>query len=92
MLYKYRVAYKYTVNGTEYLSDRISQNDLIDGYGWESKKFGMNIVSQYPLGAMIDIYYNPEEPDLSFVKYTETWAPYFYLLVGSIIMYWAFHS
>jgi hypothetical protein len=56
--YKPVVTYKYTVNGREYESDRISYPSPHSGGMEEAKAF----ISKYPINSSVKVYYDPGNP------------------------------
>lgn len=69
--YRVIIQYKYTVNGTTYLSDLISYNDLVYqvvNKGLRSKKGAIYLASKYPSGSEIMVYYDPQNPNRAILE------------------------
>jgi hypothetical protein len=57
-MYSAEVVYEYTVNGRNYINNRIKF-----GEGSTSNpRPAHNTVAQYPVGASVDVYYHPDDP------------------------------
>lgn len=52
------ITYRYTVNGREYTSDKVS----IKGFEWVSKDAASATLGFYRVGKEVTVYYNPEYP------------------------------
>jgi hypothetical protein len=52
------VRYKYTVQGQNYISNRISINDI----SYDDPTVPQQIIDKYPFNKQIKIYYNPSDP------------------------------
>ena len=68
--YKYRtsyfpqIVYQYSVNGAQYQNGRFAQRQsLISRKGMIE-----NIVNDYPVGASVTVYYDPQNPTESFLQ------------------------
>jgi hypothetical protein len=59
------VLYRYSVNEAEYLSDRIETFNTANG---NTDRFSQQIVSRYPPGMQVDVYYYPEDPGFSVLE------------------------
>lgn len=62
MIYRYKMAYSYTVNEQLYTGKSIDDNDssIVD-----TKKSLLNILYNYSLGTKVTVYYDPEDPATS---------------------------
>lgn len=62
MMYRYKMAYSYMVNGQQYTGKSINGNDnsIVD-----SKKDLLDILYNYSLGTKVTVYYDPEHPAIS---------------------------
>lgn len=58
------IAYRYQVNGQEYINDRFTQNPV----GRRQQGAVQKILNKYPSNSTIDIFYNPNNPSESFVQ------------------------
>lgn len=58
-MYRSAVTYVYTVNGTQYTSDRLA---IGGGLGYGSPAIAEREVAKYPAGSMVQVYYNPNNP------------------------------
>jgi len=59
--YRRTVAYQYTVNGTEYSSDHVIFGELGD----RNHSREWNIVNELANGTKVDVYYMPQNPEVS---------------------------
>jgi hypothetical protein len=65
VLYEPRISYKYNIGTTEYSSSQINPS------GWTRSSFpfiASKPVIKYPEGKYVQIYYNPSQPDESFLE------------------------
>jgi len=60
------IEYKYTINGNSFINNDIRpDNGIKTTY---DRKTAQKIVSKYPLGAKIDVFYNPEDMSNSILE------------------------
>jgi hypothetical protein len=58
-VYKAKILYRYQVQHRKYKSDKLSIGQSVNT---GSKDRAETTVRQYPVGATVDVYYNPENP------------------------------
>lgn len=80
------IAYGYVVGGKNYKSDRIFHTDLLKDELWFSEFFAKLLVKKYRIGESIKIYYDPNNPQRSFIEFWEARVP-FILLVGALLIF-----
>lgn len=76
--YKATVFYDYSVDGTEYSSDKISFGD----YSSSSPSHARRIVNRYPKGKTVEVYYNPAKPQVAVLEPGASWSSYMPLGLG----------
>ena len=76
--YKANVSYEYSVGGTRYSSDKVSFGE----YGDSDPEHARGIVGRYPAGKTVQVYYNPEKPDVAVLEPGASWSSYVPLGVG----------
>lgn len=59
------VLYRYSVNETEYISDRIETFNIANG---NTDRFSQQIVNRYPSGMKVDVHYYPEDPGFTVLE------------------------
>ncbi len=57
-MYKPVITYKYSVNGKEYTSPKLSFSD----YSSSNSDYAYETVNKYPKGTKVTVFYNPEKP------------------------------
>ncbi len=83
MMYRYKMAYSYLVNGQQYTGKSINGNDnsIV-----ESKKELLDILYNYSLGTKVTVYYDPEDPATSVLIPGVRTSAYGSLFVTIIVM------
>ncbi len=62
-----QVNYEYTVTSQRYLGNRFNFG-METGYGWVGA--AEKIVAKYPVGGMVEVYYNPDDPSQAVLERT----------------------
>lgn len=65
--YQPKVKYSYTVNGNNYEGNKI---EVLDIQNFNSQKKAEEYISNYTQGTVVNVYYNPENPNESFLDNT----------------------
>jgi len=76
------IEFKYVVN------DRWLEGDMVNfgEYGTSDMSHAEGIVDRYPIGKMVTVYYNPEQPETAVLEPGLTWSSYFILFMGIIFL------
>lgn len=89
-MYWAEVAYEYAVDGRKHSGDTIW---IGDGYRSSDATHFRRVVSRYPVGHVVDVHYDPAEPESSVLEPGATWSSgmlYFtglgVLALGSVIL------
>ncbi|MET1078642.1 MAG: DUF3592 domain-containing protein [Pseudomonas sp.] len=64
--YEVKARYQYEVKGMHYTGHRISLNSSTHSYS--SRSSAESTLAQYPVGKVVTVYYNPEQPDKSLLQ------------------------
>ena len=75
------VQYSYSVDGTPYSGGKVSFGD----YGGE-QKHAREIVGRYPKGKAVDVYYDPEKPEMAVLEPGATRSSYLILGIGLVAL------
>ncbi len=76
------VQYRYEVEGRSYQGDRIS----LGQYGSNDPAHARDQAGQYPLGSLVDVHYDPDDPQRSFLETGWHWLNAIALVVGTVAM------
>jgi len=76
--YEAAIHYRYTVNGTEYSSDRVSFGE----YSSSNRAHAQGIVSRYPAGKTVQVYYDPNDPEVAVLESGTSWSCYIPIGIG----------
>jgi hypothetical protein len=76
--YRAEVQYAYQVSGKKYESSNIAMNSAQINY--PSRGAAELVAKQYPLGATVTVYYNPEEPHVAVLKKGQS-----YMTIGPLV-------
>jgi len=76
--YNAKVAYNYTVNGLSYTGSTVAFGD----YSSSDPSHAGSIVSRYPVGKSIKVYYDPDNPKTSVLEPGAGWNSFVGLMVG----------
>src|SRR3989344_3949897 len=76
--YGVQVAYNYTVNSLPYTGSTVAFGD----YGSSDPSHAGGIVSRYPVGKSVKVYYNPDDPKTSVLEPGAGWSSFIGLIVG----------
>lgn len=71
------VRYRYTVGGKTYESDRITFGDRAH----TTRLLAQQIVARYPVGAQVDVFYNPKRPSSAVLEARNAASAAFYVAV-----------
>ena len=70
--YTAKVAYEYTVNGVPYAGGTVTFGD----YGSSDPAHASGIVSRYPVGKTVQVYYDQENPKTSVLEAGTRWSSF----------------
>ena len=76
------VQYKYVVDGVPYESEGIESV----GQSWPSRDKAQSIIKKYPRYSQVRVYYNPENPKSSSLKFGLNSTIIFWAIFGPIIL------
>jgi len=84
--YSPEITYQYSVNGKNYTLKTDLQTP---GFGRKKSRQQTSriIIAQYPVGTEINIHYNPEHPEISFVRTGPYWNNYLILSLGYLLLW-----
>lgn len=80
LTYTAKIAYEYTVNDTKYIGSTVAFGD----YGSSDPAHAGNIVSRYPVGKSVKVYYNPDDSQTSVLEPGARWSSFMGLIIGII--------
>ncbi len=72
------VNYSYAVDDRRYQADTVNFGQ----YGSSSKARAEEIISRYPVGERVNVYYDPETPETAVLEPGVTWSSYLVLGMG----------
>ncbi len=81
-----KARYTYEVDGVKYTGDQVSNNPMHDPVSDDPGKPSDSIIAirdRFPVGAEIDVYYDPKDPDRSFLYFRPTGGKSVQLLIGA---------
>jgi len=80
--YSADIKFMYVVN------DRWLTGDVVNfgEYGSSNMRHADEIVNRYPIGKIVSVYYNPEQPETAVLEPGLTWSSYFILFMGIIFL------
>jgi len=81
-----KVRYTYEVDGVKYTGDQISNNPMYDPVSddpGEPSDSILAIKDRFPVDATVDVHYDPDEPDRSFLYFRPTGGKAVQLLIGA---------
>jgi len=78
--YGAEVRYRYSVDGNEYSSDKVSFGD----YSSSNRARAQGIVDRYPVGKTVQVYYDPNTPETAVLESGTSWSCYLPIGLGII--------
>lgn len=78
IMYTAKVAYNYSVSGLPYTGSTVAFGD----FGSSDPSHAGGIVSRYPAGKNVQVYYNPKDPKTSVLEAGSGWSSFMGLIVG----------
>jgi hypothetical protein len=81
--YQAKVLYDYTVDGTQYSSNRIGYGD----YGSSNPGHAREVVNQYPKGSKVEVFYMPDHPEESVLEPGIHLRTYFIPAFGAVFLF-----
>jgi len=81
-MYFPHVRYEYRVDGSAYISDRITVNDFKSS----SRKDADAIVAQFQNGSPVSVFFNPKNPSQSLLQNSWHWTPVLFSLTGLVFV------
>lgn len=76
--YGAKMTYNYTVNGMTYMNGTVAFGD----YSSSDPSHASGIVSRYPVGKSVKVYYDPDDPKTSVLEPGAGWSSFMGLIVG----------
>lgn len=80
--YEADIAYEYEVEGISYYGNRVAYGD----YSSSARSHAQSIVSKYPEGTDVDVYYMPDEHDECLLEPGMKLQSWFMLVFGIVFM------
>lgn len=77
------VKFRYRVSGTEYESDLLYPNSIVQGYASESSAAAELV--PFPLNATVRAYVDPSRPDKAFLIAEATKGPIVFIVLGVLL-------
>lgn len=78
IIYRAKVAYNYYVNGSLYTGSTVAFGD----YDSSDPGHASGVVSRYPVGKNVAVYYNPNNPETSVLESGASWNGFVGLMVS----------
>lgn len=78
--YTAHIKYKYTVNEKKFTNNRIEADLGIPTFVIESD--GKNFIEDYSKGKEVDVYYDPTNPEISYLTATPSFGTFIALIIG----------
>ncbi|MBN1937335.1 MAG: DUF3592 domain-containing protein [Anaerolineae bacterium] len=75
------VEYHYTVDGKDYIGRRISPADK-----QYARPLAQKVLDRYPVGAQVQVHYDPRNPDEAFLEINMGWGGIGLLLAGGALI------
>jgi hypothetical protein len=82
-IFEAQIEYRYTIAGIGRWSKIISIGTTL---GWGIEKFAERLVAKYPVGKVVDVFYNPENPNEAVLIRGTTFGTYLAILMGLAFM------
>ncbi len=76
------IKFKYVVNDRWITADVVNFGE----YGSSNPNYAGDIVDKYPVGKVVNVYYNPEKVETAVLEPGLTWSSYFILIMGIIFI------
>lgn len=76
------IEFQYVVNDRRLTADTVNFGE----YGTSNRNHAADIVAKYPVGKVVNVYYNPEEPETAVLEPGVTWSSYVLLLMGLLFI------
>lgn len=80
--YSAKVLYTYSVGGTERMGSTVAFGD----YGSSDPSHAGSIVSRYPTGSVVLVYYDPADPNSSVLEPGATWSSFVGVIAGIVFL------
>lgn len=74
------IVYQYQVEGMDYIGERVS----FGGTSSSNQARAYKLTHQYPEGAEVTVYFNPEDPHDAVLQPGTTWTTYVVLVMGVV--------
>ncbi len=78
-----KIVYAYTVRGQNYRASRFSFGDGVP----DSDAIAEGLVSQYPVGQTVTVYYSPSDPAVAVLRPGASWSSWLPLLLGGAFFF-----
>jgi len=78
--YKANITYNYKVEGIDYTGDKVNFGD----YSSSNSSHASAVLSRYPPGKAVKVYYSPKQPKLAVLETGSTWSTYFLFAFGTV--------
>jgi hypothetical protein len=80
--YRPKIFYTYVVKNIEYNGERISWGE----YATADKADATVVTDKYPKGAVVQVYYAPDNPQLAVLEPGTHGIPWFFIMLGSVFL------
>ena len=80
--YSAEIEFKYVVNDRWLTADVVNFGE----YGSSNMSHAGDIVDKYPVGKVVNVYYNPDHAETAVLEPGVTWSSYFILLMGIVFL------
>jgi len=76
------ISYEYSVEGQKYISKKVSHGQ----YGSSNSDRAQQIADRYPEGKIIQVYYNPDQPNKAVLEVGTIWTSYGPIGIGALFI------
>ncbi len=82
-MYEAKISFTYYLNNTPHTGNKVSFNDYKASYSSRAE----DVVSRYPQGSVVRVYYNPQNPNESVLEPGLGFGSFFIVIVGVIFAF-----
>jgi hypothetical protein len=88
--YSSHIAYRYAVDGAEFVSTQISMAKKFDAFlstfsGTGDAAYEGTWLARYPVGKRVTVYYDPNDPANALLERDEAWLAYLFFAVAGVL-------
>ena len=80
--YSADIAFRYVVNDRWLTADTVNFGE----YGSSNRNHAADIVAKYPVGKVVNVYYDPAKPETAVLEPGVTWSSYIILFMGLLFI------